>query len=158
VNIHGPSNLVPLTQSIPPYWTPMRTMFATRIANVDTDEAPAVLRERPPLPSADRIQRPLLIPQGANGPRAKQAGSEQLVQAMQAKSIPVTYILFPEEGHGFARPENNLAFYAAAEEFLGACLGGRVEPVGNDLTGSSITVPSGLELLPGLKAAFDARR
>lgn len=158
VDIVGPSNLVTLTESIPPYWVPMRTMFATRIGNVDTEEGRALLRERSPLTYADRIQRPLLIGQGANDPRVKQAESDQIVQAMQAKNIPVTYILFPDEGHGFARPENNLAFYAAAEEFLGACLGGRVEPVGDDLRGSSITVPNGLDLLPGLKAAYEARR
>jgi thiamine pyrophosphate-dependent acetolactate synthase large subunit-like protein len=75
---------------------------------------------------------------------------------MQSKNIPVTYVLYPDEGHGFVRPENRLSFNAAAEEFLGTCLGGRVEPVGDDLKGSSITVPNGAELLPGLKAALDS--
>jgi hypothetical protein len=99
----------------------------------------------------------LLIGQGANDPRVKQAESDQIVQAMQAKNIPVTYVLYPDEGHGFARPENNLSFNAAAEEFLASCLGGRVEPVGDDLAGSSITVPTGGELLPALQAALAAR-
>ena len=88
----------------------------------------------------------------------KQAESDQIVTAMQGKNIPVTYALFPDEGHGFARPENNLSFNAVAEEFLATCLGGRVEPVGDDLSGSSITVPTGGELLPGLQAALDAPR
>ena len=75
---------------------------------------------------------------------------------MKAKNIPVTYVLFPDEGHGFARPENNIAFFAAAEQFLAACLGGRAEPFGDALTVSSITVPEGAEFAPGLKAALDA--
>jgi dipeptidyl aminopeptidase/acylaminoacyl peptidase len=98
----------------------------------------------------DRIQRPLLIGQGANDPRVKQAESDQIVQAMQAKGIPVTYALYPDEGHGFARPENNLSFNAITEAFLAQCLGGRFEPLGEDLAGSSITVPTGAEQIPGL--------
>jgi dipeptidyl aminopeptidase/acylaminoacyl peptidase len=154
VDIVGPSNLVTLLQSIPPYWGPIRTMFTTRIGDDATDEGRKLLTERSPLTYADRIERPLLIGQGANDPRVKQAESDQIVAAMQAKGIPVTYILYPDEGHGFARPENNLSFNAATEEFLATCLGGRVEPVGNDLAGSSITVPMGVELLPGLQAAL----
>ena len=88
----------------------------------------------------------------------KQAESDQIVAAMQAKNIPVTYVLYPDEGHGFARPENNLSFNAAAEEFLATCLGGRVEPVGDDLRDSSIIVPAGGGLLPALLSALDAPR
>ena len=88
----------------------------------------------------------------------KQAESDQIVAAMQEKNIPVTYVLYPDEGHGFARPENNMSFNAAAEEFLATYLGGRVEPVGDDLRDSSITVPAGGELLPALQAALDAPR
>jgi dipeptidyl aminopeptidase/acylaminoacyl peptidase len=157
VDIVGPSNLVTLLSTIPPYWGPIRTMFATRVGDETTEEGRALLTERSPLTYADRIQRPLLIGQGANDPRVKQAESDQIVQAMQAKNIPVTYVLYPDEGHGFARPENNLSFNAAAEEFLASCLGGRIEPVGDDLAGSSITVPAGGELLPGLQAALAAR-
>ena len=73
---------------------------------------------------------------------------------MQQKGIPVTYVLFPDEGHGFARPENNLAFFAVAEAFLAQCLGGRYEPLGDGLEGSSITAPSGSEHVPGLSAAL----
>ncbi|HEX6998386.1 MAG TPA: S9 family peptidase [Gammaproteobacteria bacterium] len=158
VDIVGPSNLVTLLSSIPPYWGPIRTQFATRVGDETTEEGRKLLTERSPLTYAQQIERPLLIGQGANDPRVKQAESDQIVAAMQANDIPVTYILFPDEGHGFARPENNLAFNAAAEEFLAACLGGRVEPVGADLEGSSITVPTGGELLPGLQAALAAPR
>jgi dipeptidyl aminopeptidase/acylaminoacyl peptidase len=157
VDIVGPSNLVTLLSTIPPYWGPIRTTFATRVGDETTEEGRKLLTERSPLTYADRIQRPLLIGQGANDPRVKQAESDQIVAAMQAKNIPVTYVLYPDEGHGFARPENNLSFNAAAEEFLASCLGGRVEPVGDDLAGSSITVPTGAELLPGLQAALATR-
>jgi dipeptidyl aminopeptidase/acylaminoacyl peptidase len=155
VDIVGPSNLVTLLSTIPPYWGPIKKTFATRVGDESTEDGLKLLTERSPLTYADRIQRPLLIGQGANDPRVKQAESDQIVSAMQAKNIPVTYVLFPDEGHGFARPQNNLSFMAAAEEFLATCLGGRVEPVGDDLRGSTITVPTGGELLPGLRAALE---
>ena len=75
---------------------------------------------------------------------------------MQAKNIPVTYVLFPDEGHGFARPENNIAFFAVTEAFLAKHLGGRAEPVGDAFKGSSVTVPQGAELVPGVTAALPA--
>jgi dipeptidyl aminopeptidase/acylaminoacyl peptidase len=157
VDIVGPSNLVTLLSTIPPYWGPIRTTFTTRVGDDTTEDGRKLLTERSPLTYADRIQRPLLIGQGANDPRVKQAESDQIVRAMQSKNIPVTYVVYPDEGHGFARPENNLSFNAATEEFLASCLGGRVEPVGDDLAGSSITVPTGGELLPGIQAALAAR-
>jgi dipeptidyl aminopeptidase/acylaminoacyl peptidase len=158
VDIVGPSNLVTLLSTIPPYWGPIRTQFATRVGDETTEEGRKLLTERSPLTYAHQIQRPLLIGQGANDPRVKQAESDQIVAAMQEKKIPVTYVLYPDEGHGFARPQNNLSFNAATEEFLATCLGGRVEPVGDDLRGSSITVPTGAELLPGLQATLEAPR
>ncbi|OGT75973.1 MAG: peptidase S9 [Gammaproteobacteria bacterium RIFCSPLOWO2_02_FULL_56_15] len=152
----GPSNLVTLLSTIPPYWGPIKKTFTTRVGDETTEDGRKLLVERSPLTYADQIQRPLLIGQGANDPRVKQAESDQIVSAMQSKNIPVTYILYPDEGHGFARPENRLSFNAATEEFFGTCLGGRVEPVGDDLQGSSITVPAGAEILTGLKAALDS--
>jgi dienelactone hydrolase len=99
----------------------------------------------------DRIQRPLLIGQGANDPRVKKAEADQIVAAMQAKNIPVIYCLYPDEGHGFARPENRQSFFAVVEVFLGPILGGRVEPIGDAMKGSSIQVPVGAERIPGFK-------
>ena len=103
------------------------------------------------------IARPLLIGQGANDPRVKRSESDQIVAAMRARSIPVSYAVFPDEGHGFLRTENEMAFSAVVEAFLGRCLGGRSEPVGRDFEGSSITVPTGAELLPDVQAALAKR-
>jgi dipeptidyl aminopeptidase/acylaminoacyl peptidase len=128
VDIVGPSNLITLMQSIPPYWAPMKAMFAHRLGDLETEEE--FLKSRSPLFFADRIQKPLLIGQGANDPRVKQAESEQIVAAMHKAGKPVEYALYTDEGHGFARPENRLHFYAIAEEFLAKYLGGRSEPVG----------------------------
>jgi dipeptidyl aminopeptidase/acylaminoacyl peptidase len=154
VDIVGPSNLITLVESIPPYWQPMIELFTNRMGDHRTDEGRALLQERSPLTYVDRIRRPLLIGQGANDPRVKQAESDQIVQAMQEKVIPVTYVLYPDEGHGFARPENNMSFSAVAEAFLAPILGGRSEPIGNDFEGSSITVPVGVEEVPGLDEAL----
>ena len=97
-----------------------------------------MLWERSPLSRVEAIERPLLIAQGANDPRVKQAESDQIVEAMRQRGIPVTYALFPDEGHGFARPENNIAFMAVVESFLAEHLGGRAQPEGGVLAASSI--------------------
>ena len=99
-------------------------------------------------------KRSLLIGQGANDPRVPQAEADQIVQAMHEKDIPMTYVLYPDEGHGFARPENSLSFFAVTEAFLAECLGGLYEPIGDDFEGSSITVPVGTEEVPGLTEAL----
>ena len=103
----------------------------------------------------DSITKPLLIGQGVNDPKVKQAESDQIVEAMNKKDIPVTYALFPDEGHGFSRPENRLAFFSIAEILLARCLGGKVESIGNDLAGSSIQVPAGAELINSLPESLD---
>ncbi|MDZ7260902.1 MAG: S9 family peptidase [candidate division KSB1 bacterium] len=126
VDIVGPSNLVTLIKSIPPYWAPIKALFDKRVGKVETEEE--FLKSRSPLFKADQIKAPLLIAQGANDPRVKQAESDQIVAAMRKNNKPVEYLVFPDEGHGFARPENRLKFYAAAEQFLATYLGGRVEP------------------------------
>jgi dipeptidyl aminopeptidase/acylaminoacyl peptidase len=143
VDIVGPSNLVTLLESLPPYWQPMIELFTTHMGDHRTDAGRAFLAQRSPLTFVDHICRPLLIGQGANDPRVKQAESDQIVQAMQARGIPVTYLLYPDEGHGFARPENNLSFYAVMEGFLAQQLGGAVEPIGGDFEHSSIQVLAG---------------
>jgi hypothetical protein len=95
-----------------------------------------------------------LTGQCANDPRMKQAESDQIVQAMKAKNLPVTYALFPDEGHGFQRPENRIAFFAVAETFLAQHLGGVYQPIGKDFTGASIQVPDGADQIPGLAEAL----
>ena len=128
VDIVGPSNLITLINSVPPYWKPMMSMFAHRVGDIETEEE--FLRSCSPLFYADRIQKPLLIGQGANDPRVKQAESEQIVAEMREKGKPVQYALYTDEGHGFARPENRMHFYAIAENFLAEYLEGRAEAVG----------------------------
>lgn len=124
VDIVGPSNLVTFMNSIPPYWEPLRPLFEKRIGNTQDE---AFLKSRSPLFQAQRITKPLIIAQGANDPRVKKAESDQIVQAMKQSGIPVEYMVFEDEGHGFAKPENRLEFYAAAEKFLAQHLGGRYE-------------------------------
>ena len=154
VDIVGPSNLVTLLSTIPPYWKPQLALFRTRIGNNGTGEGRKFLESRSPLTRVDKISKPLLIGQGANDPRVKQAESDQIVKAMQGKNLPVTYVLFPDEGHGFARPGNNIAFLAVTEAFLAKHIGGRAEPIGDAFKGSTITVPQGAELVPGVKEAL----
>lgn len=125
VDIVGPSSLRTLIGSIPPYWEPLKRLFSVRVGDLETEAE--FLDSRSPLHRADQICRPLLIAQGANDPRVKQAESEQIVEAMRRNNQPVEYLLFEDEGHGFARPENRLRFYAAAEKFLAGHLGGRSE-------------------------------
>ena len=131
VDIVGPSNLLTLLNSIPPYWEPMKAMFRHRIG--DPEKEPDFLKSRSPLFFVDRIKAPVLIAQGANDPRVKQTESEQIVTAMRKENKPVEYILYADEGHDFVRPENKLHLTAKAEEFLGKHLGGRVEPMGTIL-------------------------
>jgi len=156
VDIVGPSNLETLLATVPPYWASFYEQLVQRMGDPRTEEGRAWLKDRSPLTHAGKIVRPLLIGQGANDPRVKQNESDQIVAAMQAKNIPVTYVLFPDEGHGFRRPENNKAFNAVAEGFLAQCLGGRAEPIGAEFKGSSIAVPAGADGVPGLADALKA--
>jgi acetyl esterase/lipase len=156
VDIVGPSNLETLLATIPPYWAAFFENLARRVGDPRTEEGRKLLRERSPLHAADRIRRPLLIAQGANDPRVKQAEADQIIAAMRARGLPVTYVLYPEEGHGFAVPENRISFYAIAEAFLAAHLGGRAEPIGSDFNGANFKVPEGAAHVPGLAAALPA--
>ena len=154
VDIVGPSNLETLLKTIPAYWEAGKVQFYKRMGDPTTADGLALLKERSPLYKAGDIKHPLLIGQGANDPRVNKAESEQIVDAMKAKGIPVTYVVFPDEGHGFARPVNNIAFNAVAENFLGKCLGGRAEPIGATVKGSTAQVPHGAEYAPGLADAL----
>ncbi|MFM2041806.1 MAG: hypothetical protein RLY86_382, partial [Pseudomonadota bacterium] len=158
VDIVGPSNLETLLASVPAYWASFFEQLARRVGDPRTEEGRALLKERSPLTHVQNIAKPLLIAQGANDPRVKQAESDQIVAAMKAKNIPVTYVLYPDEGHGFAVPQNRISFYAVAEGFLADCLGGRYEPVGQDFQGASITVPDGAQHVPGLAQALAAKK
>jgi dipeptidyl aminopeptidase/acylaminoacyl peptidase len=155
VDIVGPSNLFTLLQTIPPYWEAGKQQFYKRMGDPTTDDGKALLKERSPLNFAGDIQRPLLIGQGANDPRVNVAESDQIVAAMAAKKIPVTYVVFPDEGHGFARPVNNIAFNAVTENFLAKCLNGRSEPIGKSLKASTAQVKHGAEFAPGLSEALE---
>lgn len=114
---------------------------------------PRPARSVTPLPTWIKITKPLLIGQGANDPRVKKAESDQIVKAMQAKDIPVSYVVFPDEGHGFARPENDIAFFAVTEAFLSVHLGGWFQPIApSELASSSMLIEAGKQWLPGLPA------
>lgn len=123
VDIVGPSSLITLIRSIPPYWKVFLEDFYLRVGNPDTEED--FLKSCSPLFHVDKIKIPLLIAQGANDPRVKQAEAEQIVDALKKKNIPHTYLLFPDEGHGFAKPENRLKFMETVDTFLSQNLGNR---------------------------------
>jgi dipeptidyl aminopeptidase/acylaminoacyl peptidase len=158
VDIVGPSNLITLLESIPPYWKAFFEDMAHRVGDPRTEAGRAHLMQRSPLSHVERIKRPLLIAQGANDPRVKQAEADQIVAAMREKNLPVTYVLYPDEGHGFARPQNRLSFYAVTEAFLSQYLGGRFEPVGTDFHDSSVEVAAGADFVPGITQALRAPR
>jgi dipeptidyl aminopeptidase/acylaminoacyl peptidase len=155
VDLVGPSSLLTLLESIPPYWAPLMEMFARRVGDPRTPEGRELLAERSPLERAEQIVRPLLIGQGSNDPRVKQAESDRIVEAMVQQGIPVTYALYPDEGHGFARPENRLSFFAVAEAFLAAWIGGECQDVEGDFRGSSIRIVAGAEHVPGLREEIE---
>ncbi|CAH0250480.1 S9 family peptidase [Stenotrophomonas geniculata] len=154
IDVVGPSNLQTLIASTPARWSSSVEQLARRVGDARTEEGRELLAERSPIHHTDQIIRPLLIAQGANDPRVPQAESDQIIHAMKVRNIPVTYLLFPDEGHGFVRAENSAAFTAVAETFLSKCLGGRSEPIGTALSGSSITVPVGAEDIPQLALAL----
>ncbi|HMB32909.1 MAG TPA: S9 family peptidase, partial [Methylomirabilota bacterium] len=150
IDLFGISNLVTLMNTVPPYWKPWQAVWKVRMGDYTSEAGRRFLEERSPLNRVDRIVRPLLIAQGANDVRVKPSESEQIVAAMQARRIPVTYIYYSDEGHGFGRKANRRSFTAVVEAFLAAHLGGRFEPVGDDFVGSTIEFRAGRELIPGL--------
>lgn len=127
VSIVGPSNLITLLESIPPYWESIRKLFYERMGDPNTPEGKAQLLRQSPLSSADKIKTPLLVVQGANDPRVNKRESDQIVVALRDRGFPVEYIVAPDEGHGFARPVNNMSMFATAEKFLAKHLGGRYQ-------------------------------
>lgn len=165
VDIVGVSNLTTFMKTIPPYWKPMIERLYAMVGDDRTEEGRAFLLSRSPVAKIDQIKRPLLIAQGANDPRVNKDESDQVVNAMKARNIPVTYVVYPDEGHGFARPVNRMSFYAIAEAFLAAHLGGsdpaaaglRFEPIGDAFKGSTLEVEAGAAEVPGLAEALDKK-
>jgi dipeptidyl aminopeptidase/acylaminoacyl peptidase len=154
VDIVGPSRIVTLFETIPPYWIAGLNMFKQRVGDHTTEEGRRFLDSRSPLTHVDKIKKPLLIGQGANDPRVKQSESDQIVKAMKDKNLPVVYVLYKDEGHGFQKPENRLSFNAVTEQFLAEHLGGRAQPIGEDFKGSSIAVPEGAQFVKGVTEAL----
>ena len=130
VDIVGPSNLITLLDAIPPYWEAGRKIMYARMADLGTDEGKKWLAERSPLSAAAKIRTPLMVVQGANDPRVAKAEAEQIVVALRDRWFPVEYLLANDEGHGFARPVNNMAMYMAVEKFLALHLDGRYQAGG----------------------------
>ena len=152
VDVFGVPNLLTFMAAIPPYWRPWFSVWKQRLGDPDTEAGRAWLTERSPLTHIDRAFRPILIVQGLEDVRVTRAGSAQMVAALRRREVPVTYVTFRDEGHGFARPENHIAFRAVTETFLAKHLGGRAEPIDptRDLAGSTLFVEVGAALVPGL--------
>jgi dipeptidyl aminopeptidase/acylaminoacyl peptidase len=140
IDIVGMSNLVTDIESDPPYWESVKHLTLKMYGDHTTTEGRNELLRMSPISYVDRIKTPLLIAHGQNDPRVKKSESDQVVKALQDKKIPVTYVLFPDEGHGFANPNNRIAFDAVTEKFLAVHLGGRFEPIGNDLEKSTARI------------------
>jgi dipeptidyl aminopeptidase/acylaminoacyl peptidase len=156
ISVGGPSNLITLMRGLPPYWTTMRDILLQRVGDPGTEAGLELLRAQSPGLHASAITHPLLIVQGANDPEVSEDDTLSLVHTLKKGGVPVTYVLYPDEGGTLTRPANQLAFYAMAESFLGKCLGGTVEPIGGALKGSSAQVVDGADQIPGLVKAMAA--
>ncbi len=132
VSIVGPSNLFTLLDTIPPYWESARVMFHKRMGDPTTEEGRKQLKRQSPFFHANKIKAPLLVAQGANDPRVKKSESDQIVIAVRDQNKAVEYLNFPDEGHGFAKPENNMAFITVMEKFLAHQLKGRYQEESSD--------------------------
>jgi dipeptidyl aminopeptidase/acylaminoacyl peptidase len=152
VPVVGITNLQTLLESMPPYWAGFAEFMYRSYGDPRTPEGRALLAERSPIHKVDRIKKPMLIFHGANDVRCKIAESDTIVAAMRAKNIPVTYVVYPDEGHGFQKPPNRLSYIAIAEAFFARHLGGACEPVGRDFDGSSHEVRAGAEILTEIAA------
>jgi dipeptidyl aminopeptidase/acylaminoacyl peptidase len=150
VDLFGISNLMTFMATIPPYWHPWFSVWKNRVGNPDTDDGRAFLIDRSPVNHLERATRPILIAHGLKDVRVVVAESQQMVDALKTRNAPVTYVTFRDEGHGFVRPVNRLAFFAVAEAFLANHLGGRCQPFEGDLSGSTMKIEVGAELVPGL--------
>ena len=156
VNIVGPSSLVTLVESFPAYWGPwLESTWYKYVGNPEDPAQREDMLNRSAISRIDAIKAPLLIGQGENDPRVTKLEADQMVEAMEAGKKTVTYVNYPDEGHGFARPENRKSFYAITEGFLAECLGGRYEQIGDDFTNSSLEVLAGKEHVKGLEEVLN---
>jgi dipeptidyl aminopeptidase/acylaminoacyl peptidase len=147
VPVVGITNLQTFLESTPPYWAAFVEFNYRSYGDPRTEEGRKLLAERSPIHKVDNIKKPMLIFHGANDVRCKVVESDTIVAAMQEKNIPVTYVVYPDEGHGFAKPSNRLSYIAIAEAFFARHLGGAFEPIGGDFEGSSHTIRTGDDLL-----------
>lgn len=153
VDLFGPSDLETLLATAPPLGG-YHNMMVNQIGNPATPAGQSLLKKQSPLTFVDNIERPLLIGQGMNDVAVTEAQSDLIVKAMEAKNLPVTYVLYAGEGHGFVRPQNNISFNAIAEAFLSEYLGGDYEPIGADFKDSTLKVVTGADKVPGLSEAL----
>ncbi|HEY1706961.1 MAG TPA: alpha/beta fold hydrolase [Rhizomicrobium sp.] len=156
IDVVGPANLETFIKSKPPEWS--LESLAANLGDPRTPEGLAKLRDRSPINHVDRVKGPILIVQGANDRRVPQVESDSMVAALKAHGVPVTYLLYPDEGHGLLRQANNNSSFAIWEMFLAKCLGGRAQPIGDALDGSSVVVPVGAEYIEGLPEALAAHK
>jgi dipeptidyl aminopeptidase/acylaminoacyl peptidase len=155
ISVVGPSDLTTFMKNVPPYWHSFLPLLKDRVGDHESDEGRLFLKARSPITKAGNIARPLLIGQGANDPRVVKSESDQIVAAMKEKQLPVTYVLYPDEGHGFARPQNKISFNTVVEAFLAQHLGGRREPMGEDSRGTSMQILEGADLIPEIERLKD---
>ena len=142
-------------EGIPPTWSAFKAQYFRRVGDPTTVAGQELLTSRSPITFVHQIQQPLLVGQDANDPRVHQSESDQLVSAMRARNIPVTYAIYGDEGHIFVRPESRLSFFAMAESFLGQCLGGKVQVITpQDMHGAQLTVPEAVQHIPSLQQAL----
>ncbi len=154
IDIVGPANLVTFLEAIPHRWQPTADLWATRVGDIRTEDGRSFLMQRSPITSVERITKPLLIAHGGNDPQVRRSETDQIVETLQGKGIPVTYVVYPDEGHGITRAGNRLSLFAVIESFLGEHLGGKVQPVGTDFDESSIKIPVGGEKIAGVSNAM----
>lgn len=152
VSMAGVANLETMLENTPDYWTAFAELEYRSVGDPRTEEGVALLKARSPINRADAVTKPMLIGHGANDPRCKMSESDQIAGALQSHGVPVVYVVFPDEGHEFVRPENDLAFRAIMEAFLARHLGGRAEGVDDDFNASSHQIRAGADLLQELIA------
>ncbi|PZO49699.1 MAG: hypothetical protein DCF16_14220 [Alphaproteobacteria bacterium] len=144
----APTNLSRLVEAAP---VSLRDVWYLRVGDTRTAEGRQALRGRSPAQRASQIRRPLLIGLGARDRAATQAEFDQVALSLRGRRVPLISVVFPDEGAEFTRPQNRLAYAAVLEQFLGDCLGGRIEPVGTAFEGANLVAFDGATSVPGLQ-------